>query len=107
MLIHSLVLGRRVVFCPVFRLYGRSLVVPRTGGYIARLSTRNCHLFPRVGEMLFARFFTAPMPIFLFLMHFYCCGSPGRYITSVTGLDPVLYIVTRTQAWRTFVCSAC
>ena len=98
MLIHSLVLGRRVVFCPVFRLYGRSLVVPRTGGYIARLSTRNCHLFPRVGEMLFARFFTAPMPIFLFLMHFYCCGSPGRYITSVTGLDPVLYIVTRTQA---------
>jgi hypothetical protein len=55
-------------------------------------------LFPRVGEVLFARFFTARIPIFLFLMHFYCCGTPGRYITSVAGLDPVLYIVTRAQA---------
>jgi hypothetical protein len=54
-------------------------------------------LFLRVSEVLFARFFTARMPIFLFLMHFYCCGTPGRYITSVTGLDPVLYIVTQNS----------
>jgi len=93
-----LVLGRRVVFYPVVRLYGRSLVVPRTGGYIARLSTRNCPPSPHVGEVFFAGFFTAGMPIFLFLMHFYCCGTPGRYIIGVTGLDPELYIVTRAQA---------
>jgi hypothetical protein len=70
----------------LFRLYGRSLVVPGTGGYIAPISTRNYPLFPRVGDVVFAHFSTARMPICLFLIHFYC-GAPWRYIPSVTGLD--------------------
>ena len=45
----------------------------------------------------FARFLTTRMSIFLFLVRFYCCGTPERYITSVTGLGRVLYIVTRAE----------
>jgi hypothetical protein len=67
MTIHSLVLVRRVLFCPVFRLYGSSLVVPRRGGCIARLSRRNCPLFPRIGEV----FFFLPVSLLRECQYFY------------------------------------